>query len=213
MRVRAEEPGRIVLIDENALIGEAIKTQLQKEVTLPIEVLHSIEELDNGPYDIVFVNLSYHRSCQRIVKNIEKVGCHDFKKLVVFSNLCLAESNLRVTDERVTVLCKRNPLILDGQSDSASMGISCCETCDVFESEGRDASHLLCGRIETLSAREKEILKMIGRGLSSKQIAERLSVSKRTVDFHRTNILKKLDLRRLSQVIGILVYFMSDFIE
>lgn len=39
--------------------------------------------------------------------------------------------------------------------------------------------------------RELEILSHISEGLSSKQIANRLFISKNTVDTHRRNILKK----------------------
>jgi DNA-binding NarL/FixJ family response regulator len=47
---------------------------------------------------------------------------------------------------------------------------------------------------ETLTQREKEVLKLVGEGHSSKQIAEILSISAKTVDKHRSNIMKKLDL-------------------
>lgn len=45
----------------------------------------------------------------------------------------------------------------------------------------------------TLTDRELEILSLIGRGHLSKEIAERLGVSKHTVDNHRKNILSKLE--------------------
>lgn len=43
-----------------------------------------------------------------------------------------------------------------------------------------------------LTRREKELMHWIGKGLSSKEIAERLSISRHTVDRHRQNILEKL---------------------
>ncbi|HVN47828.1 MAG TPA: response regulator transcription factor [Bacteroidota bacterium] len=45
-----------------------------------------------------------------------------------------------------------------------------------------------------LTKREKEILYYIAEGLSNAQIAERLFISPRTVDTHRTNIMQKLDI-------------------
>lgn len=47
---------------------------------------------------------------------------------------------------------------------------------------------------ETLTQREKEILKLVGEGYSSKKIAEILSISSKTVDKHRSNIMNKLNL-------------------
>jgi DNA-binding CsgD family transcriptional regulator len=52
-----------------------------------------------------------------------------------------------------------------------------------------------------LSARELDILKLIEAGLSSKQIAEQLSISVYTVDTHRGNILEKSGKEVISDVI------------
>ena len=46
-----------------------------------------------------------------------------------------------------------------------------------------------------LSARELEIVQLIAQGHSAKQIAERLVISEKTVDRHRSNILEKLHLK------------------
>lgn len=45
-----------------------------------------------------------------------------------------------------------------------------------------------------LTAREKEILRLISRGSTSQQIADELFISVRTVTTHRNNIMQKLDI-------------------
>jgi len=45
-----------------------------------------------------------------------------------------------------------------------------------------------------LSAREREILQLIGNGHTSHQIADMLFIGKSTVDTHRKNMIRKLDL-------------------
>jgi DNA-binding NarL/FixJ family response regulator len=47
---------------------------------------------------------------------------------------------------------------------------------------------------ETLSQREREILKLIAEGYKNKEIAEDLCISLKTVEKHRANLMKKLDL-------------------
>lgn len=42
-----------------------------------------------------------------------------------------------------------------------------------------------------LTPREWEVAKLLAQGLTSKEIAETLSISKKAVDFHRGNIRKK----------------------
>lgn len=49
-------------------------------------------------------------------------------------------------------------------------------------------------KLESLSPRELEVLRLIGRGLSRSQIAQTLHRSPKTVDAHRESIMRKLDI-------------------
>lgn len=49
--------------------------------------------------------------------------------------------------------------------------------------------------VEPLTVREEEILKFIVKGYTNRQIAEELSISVRTVETHRANLMDKLNLR------------------
>jgi DNA-binding NarL/FixJ family response regulator len=51
---------------------------------------------------------------------------------------------------------------------------------------------------DTITQREKEVLKLIGEGCKSKEIAEHLCISWRTVEKHRANIMEKLNLHTSS---------------
>jgi DNA-binding NarL/FixJ family response regulator len=46
---------------------------------------------------------------------------------------------------------------------------------------------------EKITARELEVLRIVGQGVTSKEIARRLGVSLRTVEAHRTSLMNKLD--------------------
>ncbi len=54
----------------------------------------------------------------------------------------------------------------------------------------------------SLSGRELEIIKHIKEGLSSKEIASLLSISLKTVEVHRHNILKKLNLKNSAALVN-----------
>jgi DNA-binding NarL/FixJ family response regulator len=47
---------------------------------------------------------------------------------------------------------------------------------------------------DSITAREKEVLKLIGEGFSNKQIAKVLSISIKTVEKHRSSLMTKLDM-------------------
>ena len=52
-----------------------------------------------------------------------------------------------------------------------------------------------------ITEREIEILTLIAEGFSSKQIGEKLFISPRTVDTHRTNLMNKLDIHNIAGLI------------
>lgn len=51
-----------------------------------------------------------------------------------------------------------------------------------------------------LSSREKEVLQLIAEGNSSKEIGEKLFLSSKTIDVHRNNIMKKIDLHTIPEL-------------
>ena len=55
--------------------------------------------------------------------------------------------------------------------------------------------------VERLSTREREVLKLIAEGKTSKEIADLLYISVRTVENHRANITKKLGLKRTADLV------------
>ncbi|WP_439128536.1 response regulator transcription factor [Polaribacter sp.] len=55
--------------------------------------------------------------------------------------------------------------------------------------------------LDDLTSRELEIIKYISQGLTNTQVGEKLFISPRTVDTHRTNIMKKLDIHNVASLI------------
>jgi PAS domain S-box-containing protein len=56
-------------------------------------------------------------------------------------------------------------------------------------------------RYGTLTAREQEVLRPLAEGLSSKEIAQKLFISPKTVENHRANIMNKLDLHSTIELV------------
>lgn len=51
-----------------------------------------------------------------------------------------------------------------------------------------------------LTAREQQVMEMLARGMTNREIAEHLEISMKTVDSHRGHVLKKLGLRNNSEL-------------
>jgi len=58
-------------------------------------------------------------------------------------------------------------------------------------------------RFETLTPREQQIMKMVCAGLMNKQTAARMGISEITVKVHRHNVMKKLGVRSLPELVRI----------
>jgi DNA-binding NarL/FixJ family response regulator len=53
---------------------------------------------------------------------------------------------------------------------------------------------------DVLTQREREVIKLVAEGKRTKDIAEYLSLSPKTIEKHRTNLMKKLNLHSVSEV-------------
>jgi len=59
----------------------------------------------------------------------------------------------------------------------------------------------LRARFETLTAREREIIQLLAEGRSNKEAASVLGISVKTIEAHRANIMRKLHLRSVSELV------------
>jgi DNA-binding NarL/FixJ family response regulator len=62
---------------------------------------------------------------------------------------------------------------------------------------GEDDSHFA----ESLTVRQREILKLIAEGKSNKEIGDLLCISVRTVERHRANMMSKLNIRKTAELV------------
>jgi len=92
-------------------------------------------------------------------------------------------------------LCDLSPsqdLSLPGSS--ICRNITTGESINLFEEEKKEI-------VEEISEREKEVLGLIAEGMQSKEIANKLFISANTVNNHRRNLLKKLNVSNSSEAV------------
>ncbi len=70
-----------------------------------------------------------------------------------------------------------------------------------IEAYVREEKATLRDSYASLTRREREIFQLTAEGLTSREIGERLSISPRTVDKHRNNLMGKLDLHSQTELI------------
>jgi DNA-binding NarL/FixJ family response regulator len=65
--------------------------------------------------------------------------------------------------------------------------------------EGNEDEEVILGE-SPLTSREREVLQLIAEGDTTPKIAERLSISEKTVETHRSNLMTKLDIHNVADL-------------
>lgn len=66
----------------------------------------------------------------------------------------------------------------------------------------QNSNNVESGSAGLLTERETEIIKLIAEGFSNKEIGAKLFISHRTVDTHRTNLMKKIQVENIAGLIS-----------
>lgn len=197
-----QQPIRILIVDDHPLVREGLTMRLSRHSDLQVcgeaaaeeEALASIEQ--NAP-DLVLVDISLKGgSGIELLKKI-KSQYPSVKTLVIsgFDESLYAERALRAgalgylnKQESNDKLLEAIHTVLAGQrfvSAAIAQRLLGQALGDVNQTKSP---------IDRLSDRELQIFRMIGQGLSTSVIAERLFISTHTIDTHRENIKHKLSL-------------------
>ncbi len=197
---------RIVIADDHVLVREGLKLILSKRPGFEVageagDGLQLLTILKRGPApDAVILDISMPKL--RGIEAIREIRViHPDTRVLVLTMhkdedfLCqafVAGADGYLLKEDVTEeLFDALSAILDGEvyvSPLLGMELKNAWIRTCREQKGQPAA-------DALSTREKEVLKLVAEGESSKEIADRLCISVRTVDHHRARIMEKLHLK------------------
>jgi DNA-binding NarL/FixJ family response regulator len=93
--------------------------------------------------------------------------------------------------EALEALCEHRAYFSPGISQTVMRGFV----------EGDNGGHASVQDPSTLTPRQLEVLKLVARGLSNKEVASNLGISTRTVEAHRYQIMNRLHARSLSELV------------
>jgi two-component system response regulator FixJ len=76
---------------------------------------------------------------------------------------------------------------------------------EVGEHKAIDAAHIekLQSRFKTLSERQRRVMELAVVGLSNKEIASRLSISPKTVEYHRAWVMERIGAKNLTELVRV----------
>src|ERR1035437_4668632 len=200
---------KLLLCDDHTLFREGVKEILKYETSIEIvgeaadgrqAVAKALQLLpDVVLMDIAMPDLSGFDATRRILQNNPKA------KVIILTmyeeeeviNRCLAAgaSGYVLKDAPRAHLIHAIDVVNKGGQYMSSRALK-----KVVKQYVKGAKGAATG-YERLSDREREVLKLLADGLVLKEIAVRLVLSVKTVDAHKTNLMRKLDLHDRSELI------------
>jgi DNA-binding NarL/FixJ family response regulator len=194
----------IVLADDQAMFREGIRRIIERieDLSISVEVNDGNELLD-----------LLKRSCPHLV--ILDISMPNLRGLEAIREIKISYPKVKVL---VLTMHKKKEFILQALRDGADgfllkedAGGELIRAVQTIRNGGKYLSHLLSGVLSTLALekdeteiltrREKEILKLVAEGKKSAEIAEALYISPHTVRRHRSNIMGKLNIKSLADLV------------
>jgi DNA-binding NarL/FixJ family response regulator len=207
-----ENPHRIVIVEDHTILREGLRALLSTDSGLEVvgeagdgrDAIRCVGELNP---DLILMDLSMPRMDGiPAIREIKKH--HSETKIVVLT--------VHKTEEYVLAALEAGAdgyVLKDATHDELLMAIKSVIIDRPYLSPGVSKAVIkgyLKGtkgveaqsRFGNLSPREQEVLKLIAEGYKNKQIADFLFLSLKTVEKHRSNLMKKLDLHNAVELTG-----------
>jgi two-component system response regulator NreC len=203
-----KKPFTIVLAEDHTILREGLKSLLSSQPDLKIvgeagDGLEAIRSVQNHSPDLILLDLSMPRMTGLdAIKEIKRVNA-DTKIIVltvhsteeyILATLQAGADGYVLKDAHSTELMTAIRHVLAGRR---YLSPSISGTIIDGLLQGIKASSIRSAW-ETLTQREREILKLIAEGHKNKEIADILCISLKTVEKHRANLMEKLDLHNVA---------------
>jgi DNA-binding NarL/FixJ family response regulator len=201
---------RILLVDDHEIIRKGLRSVVEArkdweivgEATTGREAVKKVEELkpDVVVMDISMPELNGLEAVRQIVKiaprtEVLVLTMHESEDLVREVLEAGARGYLLKSDasrqliSAIEALRLHKPFLTSKVNEVVLMGYLGGKPLKGETSGGR------------LTPREREIVQLLAEGMTNKEVASTLSISVKTAETHRTNIMRKLDLHSISELV------------
>jgi DNA-binding NarL/FixJ family response regulator len=197
---------KIAIIETQSVIREGLNTLLSKQTEFDVISIHAdligfFQEVGTLKLDVIFIGLNTIESNE--FKAIEKIRCQFINaKILVFSTNHQEEC-IRYAfragvhgylhrDTTADQLHSAVKAVLEGHIYLSQTILATVLNCFVYSA---NRSHPNSETV--LTDREKELLSLISNGYKNREIADKLRLSVKTIESHRCNLMKKLQVHNV----------------
>jgi len=199
----SDKKNHILIVDDHALFRQGLRRILESEGRLVVvgEASDGTEALQMARVlrpDIILMDISMpHFNGMEATRKIKRLlPSTKIILLTMHEDPFIQEEGMRMGASGY-VLKKA----VDRELFEAIERVSSGQTYSPSPNKDEEKSPLPVSSYESLSFREKEILRMLAGGMTNRDIAKHLFISVNTVETHRKNVMKKLNLHNLSEII------------
>ncbi len=203
---------QLMIVDDHQIVIDGIKSSLEEyaDIIIIAEALNGKEALDKlarQQADVVLMDVDmpvmngYETTCE-ILNRYPKVKIITLtmfnEKSLINKMLDAGVSGYLLKSVGKEELYRAIKQVYDNKQylgGDIALSIAKPEYKDILSKQNKITP------ITPLSTREIEILRFIAQGLSNTEISQKLFISSRTVDNHRTNIMKKLNVHNIAGII------------
>lgn len=207
---------RVALADDHEIVRHGIKMVLEDDPQITVvweasDGQETIDKMNSDPPDILVVDIRMPlMNGLEVTKKLKKANpkvkilvltMHDDSEYI-HQSLQYGADGYLLKDTNKSEFNKAVHMVSNGQK-YFSGDISSTIVDFYMQAGSKHSESTPDSRSEDdyqLTRREKEILKLIYDGVSNKEIAEKLSKSIRTIETHRFNIMKKLDVNNITEL-------------
>lgn len=196
---------RVLIVDDHPIVRQGLRSMIDAERDLRIcgeaetekEARAAIRTLEP---DVVVIDLSLEQGDG--INLVRDVHAHhpDIALLV------LSMHDESIYAERLVAVGASGYIMKQAAADQLITALRCVLSGELYYSEAvrrtlNDRTRVLKNESSKLSARELQVLGMVGRGVGSRDIAQALSLSVKTIESHRLSIKRKLNLTTNAQLV------------
>lgn len=203
MRQRAT---KVFCVDDHDLVIDGLRLRLEQEDDIEVAgSLHSadglLEAMKNTGAEIILIDVEMPGPDPfEVISDVERMF-KDAKVIVLSAHIRDHYLDEAIKSGAWGYLSKNDDVdelvnaIRRVAKGEFVLGSLVAERCKHVENNGRRPKRdHMASKLETLTPREMQVLRMIGRGLGRKEIADELHRSARTIDNHRASIMRKLNI-------------------
>lgn len=204
------KPYQIVLADDHAILRQGIRKIIEEEDGLKViaeagDGLELLKTLQSKKPDMVIVDISMPK-LRGIEAAVEMKNRYPRLKVLILSMHKSKEYVLQAISAGVD-----GYLLKEDSDEELFMAITTVRKGEVYLSPNISSGLTRAliasvrrgprSRVDSLSTREKEVLKLIVEGYTSRDISSMLHISLRTVQHHRANIQRKLMIKKMPDLV------------